>query len=43
MSYCRWSTDNFTCEIYAYEHFDDFWAIHVAVSTKINRSALYMV
>jgi len=28
MSYCRWSSDNFNCDIYAYES-DDGFVIHV--------------
>lgn len=30
MSYCRWSTDNFKCQLYVYQHVDGGWAIHVA-------------
>lgn len=30
MSYCRWSSDDFHCDIYAYEHCGGYWAIHVA-------------
>jgi len=30
MSYCRWSTDNFRCDIYAYESCMGGWEIHVA-------------
>lgn len=30
MSYCRWSTDSFRCDLYAYECVDDTWTIHVA-------------
>lgn len=29
MSYCRWSTDNFKCDIYAYES-DAGFVIHIA-------------
>lgn len=29
MSYCRWSTDSFRCDLYAYECVDDTWTIHV--------------
>lgn len=29
MSYCRWSSDNYKCDIYAYES-DQGWEIHVA-------------
>lgn len=30
MSYCRWSSDNFRCDLYVYEHVDETWTIHVA-------------
>jgi len=30
MSYCRWSTDDFLCDLYVYETADDWVAIHVA-------------
>lgn len=30
MSYCRWSTDSFRCDIYAYESVGDFWVVYVA-------------
>lgn len=29
MSYCRWSSDNFNCDVYAYEHVDGGFAIHL--------------
>lgn len=29
MSYCRWSTNNFRCDVYVYES-GDSWVIHVA-------------
>ena len=32
MSYCRWSTDNFKCDIYAYESVYDCYTIHVAAN-----------
>ena len=34
MSYCRWSSDNFKCDIYAYEDVKGGYTIHVA-SNKI--------
>jgi len=30
MSYCRWSTDNYSCDIYAYESCFDGFEINVA-------------
>lgn len=30
MSYCRWSSMNFSCDLYVYEHVGGYWAIHVA-------------
>lgn len=30
MSYCRFSSDNFTCDVYVYEHVGGYWVIHVA-------------
>lgn len=30
MSYCRFSSDDYQCDIYCYESVGDFWAIHVA-------------
>jgi hypothetical protein len=30
MSYCRFSTDDFQCDLYVYEHCDGGWMIHVA-------------
>lgn len=30
MSYCRWSSDAFKCDVYCYEHFDGGFQIHVA-------------
>lgn len=32
MSYCRWSTDNFECDIYAYEDVNGGYTLHVASS-----------
>lgn len=30
MSYCRWSSMDFKCDLYCYEHCGGFWATHVA-------------
>lgn len=30
MSYCRWSSDDYTCDVYVYESFGDVWVTHVA-------------
>lgn len=30
MSYCRWSTDDFQCDLYVYESVGDFWSTNVA-------------
>lgn len=32
MSYCRWSCDDYQCDVYCYAHVDGFFAIHVARS-----------
>jgi hypothetical protein len=34
MSYCRWSTDSFRCDVYAYEDTGGGWTIHVASRKK---------
>jgi hypothetical protein len=35
MSYCRWSTDNWKCDLYIYESVGDFWALHVAANRNV--------
>lgn len=30
MSYCRWSTDDFACDLYIYEDTGGGWTIHIA-------------
>lgn len=30
MSYCRWSSDDFQCDLYCYESTDGGWVTHVA-------------
>lgn len=37
MSYCRWSSDDFDCDVYAYEHCDGGWAVHVAGSRYVTK------
>ncbi len=32
MSYCRWSTDNFACDLYCYADVSGGWTTHVASS-----------
>ncbi len=34
MSYCRWSSDGFRCDLYAYEDAQG-WTIHVAGRTRV--------
>jgi hypothetical protein len=34
MSYCRWSSMDFKCDLYCYEHCDGTWTTHVA-SNKV--------
>lgn len=40
MSYCRWSTDDFLCDLYIYEHYEGFWAIHVASIRRVYHKPL---
>ena len=35
MSYCRFSSDDFVCDVYVYEHCHGFWAIHVACNRVV--------
>lgn len=35
MSYCRWSSDNWRCDVYCYEDCDGGWKTHVA-SNKLH-------
>lgn len=30
MSYCRWSSDDWQCDVYVYEHVGGWWQTHVA-------------
>ncbi len=34
MSYCRWSTDEFRCDLYIYANVNGYWTIHVAGRTR---------
>lgn len=34
MSYCRWSSDNFQCDVYVYEDCAGGWTTHVAGRRK---------
>jgi hypothetical protein len=35
MSYCRWSCDNFNCDLYCYEDASGGWTTHVAGNRHI--------
>ena len=35
MSYCRWSSDNWMCDLYCYKNVSGFWTTHVASSRLI--------
>ena len=37
MSYCRWSSDNFMCDLYCYEDVNGGWTTHVARSRPARR------
>jgi hypothetical protein len=30
MSYCRWSSDNYNCDLYCFEHVDGYYQTYVA-------------
>lgn len=40
MSYCRWSSDNWRCDLYCYEHVDGGWTTHVAARKRVGLDAL---
>ena len=41
MSYCRWSSDDFQCDVYVYENVSGGWTTHVASNRPvIDRSVL---
>lgn len=35
MSYCRWSSDDFQCDVYVYEHVHGGFMVHVAANRVI--------
>jgi hypothetical protein len=37
MSYCRWSTDDFMCDLYCYEDVNGGWTTHVAARRRVRR------
>lgn len=37
MSYCRWSTNHFECDVYVYEHAYGGWTTHVAGRRRKNK------
>lgn len=39
MSYCRWSSDDFMCDLYCYEDVGGGWTTHVA-GTRLSRRPL---
>ncbi len=40
MSYCRWSSDNFKCDLYCYEYVYGGYVTHVAGRRLINHTPL---
>lgn len=40
MSYCRWSSDDFQCDVYAYEHVHGGFMVHVASNRVVFKSPL---
>lgn len=36
MSYCRWSSDGFKCDVYVYEDVSGGWTCHVASRKVVN-------
>lgn len=35
MSYCRWSSDDFQCDVYCYENVSGAWTTHVAGRKRV--------
>lgn len=35
MSYCRWSTDDYQCDLYVYDHYDGYISINVAGRRRV--------
>ncbi|NII53536.1 hypothetical protein [Luteibacter sp. SG786] len=40
MSYCRWSTDDFQCDLYVYESVGGFWSTNVAGNRIVYKEPL---
>lgn len=40
MSYCRWSSNDYTCDVYVYGSVGDFWATHVAARRWVSTTEL---
>ncbi|WP_236175371.1 hypothetical protein [Pseudomonas pseudonitroreducens] len=40
MSYCRWSSDDFLCDVYVYESIDGGFATHVAANRVVFKEPL---
>jgi hypothetical protein len=40
MSYCRWSSDNFKCDLYVYEDANGGWTSHVAARRRVGLDTL---
>lgn len=40
MSYCRFSSDNFQCDVYVYEAIDAGWMTHIAANRIANATAI---
>jgi hypothetical protein len=40
MAYCRWSTDDFQCDLYCFEHVDGYYVTHVAGNRLVYKDPL---
>lgn len=40
MSYCRWSTDDYQCDLYVYESVGGFWSTNVASNRLVYKEPL---
>lgn len=40
MSYCRWSSMDYLCDVYCYEHVDGYFAVHVAENRPVYKTEL---
>lgn len=38
MSYCRWSCDDFECDLYCYSDVSGGWTIHVAANRHVGKA-----